>query len=185
MSSSKASTNEKELAFIEKCIIRTMRKFRESPGAFWSEDDAGCYLKGLLLKGRLFKSRRVGNVFLSFPTRNTYDRGEDGVLVASPTGKSEYFGLVGWASVVPTTGSHLTQRLSFAVALKNFAVIPDGWAAQIRNELLKLSDEANEVPPRGRFFLLLTAQPTTLLREKMNALFAEFPSVRCYQQLAQ
>jgi len=183
--SSKTSTNEKELAFIEKCIIRTMRKFRESPRAFWSEDDVGCHLKGLLLKGRLFKSGRGGNVFLSFPTRNTYDRREDGVLFTSSTGKSEYFDLVGWASTVLTTGSHLTQQLSFAIALKHFAVIPDGWAAQIRNDLLKLSDEANDVPPKGRFFLLLTAQPTTLLREQMNALFAEFPSVRCYQQLAQ
>ena len=182
---SKASTNEKEVAFIEKCIIKTMRKFRESPKSFWSEDDVRCYLKQLLLKGRLFKSGPLGNVFLSFPTKNAYERRADGTLLASATGKSDRFALAGWASAVPTTWSHPTQRLSFAVELKCFPIIPEDWPVQIRNALLKLSDEANEIPPRGRFFLLLTAQQTSPLRGQLNALFAEYPLVRCYQQLAQ
>jgi hypothetical protein len=182
---SKASTNEKELAFIEKCIIRTMRKFRESPTSFWSEDDIRCHLKRLLLKGRIFTSGRLGNVFLSFPTKNTYERRHDGALLPSATGKSESFALAGWASTMPTTWSHLTQRLSFAIELKYFPVIPEDWAAQIRSSLTRLSDEANEVPVKGRFFLLLTAQQTSLLREQLNALLADFPSVRCYQQISQ
>jgi hypothetical protein len=182
---SKASTNEKEVAFIEKCIIKTMRKFRESPKSFWSEDDVRCYLKQLLLKGRLFKSGPLGNVFLSFPTKNAYERRADGTLLASATGKSDHFALAGWASAVPTTWSHPTQRLSFAVELKCFPIIPEDWPVQIRNALLKLSDEANEIPLKGRFFLLLTAQQTSLLKGQLNTLFAEYPSVRCYQQLAQ
>jgi len=182
---SKSSTGEKELALIGKCIIRTMRKFRESPKSFWSEDDIRCYLKQLLLKGRLFRSGRLGNVFLSYPTRNTYERREDGALFASASGKNEYFDVAGWASPLPTTRSHLTQGLSFAIELKYFPALPGDWAVGIRNDLLKLSDEVNGVPPKGRFFLLLTAQQTSALREKLNALFAEFPSVRCYQQLIQ
>ena len=182
---SKAPTNEKEVTFIEKCIIKTMRKFRESPRSFWSEEDVRCYLKQLLLKGRLFKSGPQGKVFLSFPTKNAYERRADGILLASPTGKSDRFALAGWASAVPTTWSQPTQRLSFAVELKCFPTIPDDWAIQVRNALLKLSDEANEIPPRGRFFLLLTAQQTSTLRAQLNALLAEYPSVRCYQQLAQ
>jgi len=182
---SKSSTNEKEVAFIEKCIIKTMRKFRESPRSFRSEDDVRCYLKQLLLKGRLFKIGPLGNVFLSFPTKNAYERRADGTLLASATGKSDCFALAGWASAVPTTWSHPTQRLSFAVELKYFSIIPEDWCVQVRNALLKLSDEANEIPPRGRFLLLLTAQQTSTLRGQLNALFAEYPSVRCYQQLAQ
>jgi hypothetical protein len=182
---SKVPTNEKELVFIEKCIIRTMRKFRESPKSFCSEDDIRCYLRQLLLKGRLFRSGRFGNVFLSFPTKNTYQRHHDGALLPSATGDSDCFALAGWASTVPTTWSHLTQRVSFAIELKYFPVIPDDWAVRTRNGLMKLSDEANEVPPKGRFFLLLTAEQTSLLTGQLNALFAEFPLVRCYQQLAQ
>lgn len=183
---SKASTNEKQTAFIEKCIIKTMRKFRESPRSFWSEDDVRCYLKQLLLKGRLYKIGPLGNVFLSFPTKNTYESRADGTLLASATGKSNHFALAGWASAVPTTSNHLTQRVSFAVELKCFLTVPEDWPVQVRNVLLKLSDEANQIPPRGRFFLLLTfAQQTSALRGQLNALFAEYPTVRCYQQLAQ
>lgn len=181
----KPSTNEKELPFIEKCVIKTMRKFRESPRLFWSEDDVRCYLKQLLLKGKLFRSGRLGNIFLNFPTRNTYERGADGTLFASATGKSTHFALAGWASAEPTTWSHLTQRLSFAVELKYFPIIPEDWSVQIRNALLKLTDEANEIPPKGRFFMLLTAQQVSLPGVQLNTILAEFPSVRCYQQLAQ
>jgi hypothetical protein len=182
---SKTWPSEKEVAFIERCIVKTMRKFRESSKSFLSEDDVRCYLKQLLLKGRLFKSGPLGNVFLTFPTKNAYERRADGTLLASPTGKSDRFALAGWASAVPTTSSPPTQRLSFAVELKSFFTIPEDWRVQIRNALLKLSDEANEIPPRGRFFLLLTGQQTSTLRGQLNALLAEYPSVRCYQQLAQ
>jgi len=181
----KTPTSEKELALIDKCIIKTMRKFRETPKPFWSGDDICCHLKQLLLKGRRFRSGRTGNVFLKFPTRNTYERREDGTLFQSAAGRSEYFPIAGWASHVPTTWSHLTQRLSFAIELKYFPVIPAGWGIQIRNSLLVLSDEANDVPPRGRFFLLLTGEQTSSLRGELNAVLAGFPSVRCYQQIVQ
>ena len=181
----KTSTEEKELAVIEKCIIRTMRKFREQPRFFWSEDDICCYLKGLLLKGRLFKSGRVGNVFLRFPTKDTYEHHENGTLFTSPGGKRDHFALAGWTSAVPTTWNHVTQQLSFAIVLKHFSTFPKDWAVQIKNEILKLSDDVNGVPIRGRYFLLLTAQQTSLFREQLNSLFAEYPSVRCYQQIAQ
>lgn len=180
----KSSRAEKEVAFIEKCIVRTMRKFRESPRSFWSEDDIRCYLKQLLLKGSAFRSGRLGNVVLGFPTRNTYGRREDGTLFASAAGKSEHFALAGWSSATPTTWNHLTQQLSFAIEPKHFTTIPANWPVQVRNGLLKLSDEKNEVPSTGRFFLLLTAQRTSQLIGQLNAIFAEFPSVRCYQQLA-
>lgn len=185
--SKKSSTGklQKELAFVEKCIIRTMRRFRENPEFFWSEEDVCCYLKGLLLKGRLFKRGRVANVFLSFSTRNTYMYHEDGALFKSREGKNGYFSLAGWASGIPTTRNHLTQQLSFAAGLKHFRQIPQDWAIQIRNELVKLTDEENAIPPNGRFLMLLTTQPTSPLREQLNALLAEFPSVRCYQQLSQ
>ncbi|WP_455363522.1 hypothetical protein, partial [[Eubacterium] cellulosolvens] len=147
-----------------------MRKFRETPRSFWSEDDIGCYLKQLLMKSKLFRSGRLGNIFLNFPTKNTYERRADGTLFSSATGKSDHFALAGWASAEPTTWSHLTQRLSFAIELKYFPVIPEDWSVRIRNALLKLSDEANEIPPKGRFFLLLTAQQTSLLRGQLNAL---------------
>jgi len=181
----KALGTEKQLALIEKCIIRTMRRFRESPKSFWSEDDIRCHLKQLLLKGRIFRSGRLGSVFLSFPTRNKYRCREDGSLFPSADGRSDFFDLAGWSSPVPTTWNHLTQELSFAIELKYFATIPEEWAVQIKNDLTILGDEANSVPQRGRFFLLLTAQPTAALRDRLNALFAEFPTVRCYQQIAQ
>ena len=183
--SAKTSTEEKELAVIEKCIIRTMRKFREDPRFFWSEDDICCYLKWLLLKGRLFKSGRVGNVFLKFPTKDTYEHRENDTQFASPSGKRDCFALAGWTSAVPTTWNHMTQRLSFAIALKHFPTFPKDWAVQIRNDLLKLTDDTNGVPVRGRYFLLLTVQQTSLFREQLNSLFAEYPSVKCYQQIAQ
>ena len=181
----KPATNEKELALIEKSIINTMRKFRESSKSFWSTDDIRSHLKVLLLKGRLFKSGRLGNVFLSFPTRNTYERHEDGSLLPSPTGKNDHFALAGWATSIPTTWNHVTQQLSFAIEMEYLRTMPEKWTVPIRNDLLKLSDEKNEVPLRGRFFLLLTTQPTSLFRGQLNALFEEFPSVRCYQQIAQ
>jgi hypothetical protein len=182
---SKPAPDQKELALIEKSIIKTMRKFRESPKSFWSADDIRCHLKLLLLKGRLFKSKSLGNVFLSFPTRNTYGRRDDGSLIPSPTGESGRFALSGWASSIPTTSNHVTQQLSFAIEIEYFPVIPENWTVKIRNDLLKLSDEKNEVPVKGRFFLLLTTQPTSLFKGKLNTLFEEFPSVRCYQQVAQ
>jgi len=181
----KPSTDEKELALIEKSIINTMRKFRESPKSFWSTDDIRSHLKMLLLKGRLFRSGRLGKVFLSFPTRNTYEHREDGSLLPSPTGKNSHFSLAGWAASVPTTWNHITQQLSFAIEIEYLRTMTENWAVSIRNDLLKLSDEKNEVPPRGRFFLLLTIQPTSLFRGQLNTLFEEFPSVRCYQQIAQ
>lgn len=181
----KASSTEKELALIEKCIIRTMRRFRESSKSFWSEDDIRCHMKQLLLKGRLFRSGRLGSVFLSFPTKEKYERRGDGAMFASAGGRNDFFDLAGWASNIPTTWNHLTQGLSFAIELKYFAAIPEDWAVQIGNDLMKLSDEANGVPPKGRFFLLLTNQATSPLRERLNTLFAGFPSVRCYQQIAQ
>jgi hypothetical protein len=181
----KSSRTEKEVAFIEKCVVRTMRKFRESPRSFWSEDDICCYLKQLLLKGRAFRSGRLGNVFLAFPTRNTYERRADGTLFASSAGKSECFAVAGWSSTIPSTWSHLTQQLSFAIELEYFTSIPESWAVRVRNHLLKLTDDGNAVPSSGRFFLLLTGQQTSQLRGQLNALLAEFPSVRCYQQLAQ
>ena len=181
----KPRTDEKQLAMIEKSIIKTMRKFRESPKSFWSTDDIRCYLKLLLLKGRLFKSGPIGNVFLSFPTRNTYERNEDGSLLPSAKGRNDHFALAGWAASIPTTWNHVTQQLSFAIEIEYIRVTPENWAVTIRNDLLKLSDSTNEVPLRGRFFLLLTTQPTSLFRGRLNALFEEFPSVRCYQQIAQ
>jgi hypothetical protein len=181
----KPATDEKELALIEKSVINTMRKFRESPKSFWSTDDIRSHLKVLLLKGRLFKSGRLGNVFLSFPTRNTYERSEDGSLQASPTGKSGHFGVAGWTASIPTTWNHVTQQLSFAIEIEYLRTMQENWAVEIRNALLKLSDEKNHVPVRGRFFLLLTTHPTSLFRSELNALFEEYPSVRCYQQIAQ
>ena len=181
----KPAADEKELALIEKSIIKTMRKFRESPRTFWSTDDIRCHLKLLLLKSRLFKTGRLGNVFLSFPTRNTYERGEDGSLLPSVRGKNDHYALAGWAASIPTTWSHVTQRLSFAIEIEYFPVTPENWAVRIKNDLLKLSDEANQVPAKGRFFLLLTIQSTSLFRGQLNALFEQFPSVRCYQQIAQ
>jgi hypothetical protein len=183
--SSKPAANQKELALVEKSIIKTMRKFRESPKSFWSTDDIRCYLKLFLLKGKLFRSGSLGNVFLSFPTRNTYERREDGSLLPSTTGKNGYFALAGWAASIPTTSNQVVQQLSFAIEIEYFRGITENWVFQIRNDLLKLSDEANEVPVRGRFFLLLTTQPTSLFRGQLNVLFEEFPSVRCYQQIAQ
>jgi hypothetical protein len=183
--SGKPSTFEKELAYVEKCIIRTMRKFRETPRSFWSEDDIRCYLKSLLQKSRLFRSGRVSNVFLSFPTRNTYHRAEDGAISPSATGDNARFSIAGWSSSIPNTSNHLTQPLTFAIELKYFSVMPEDWLIRIRNDLFKLSDEANQVPLKGRFFLLLTAQQISLLRRELNALLAQFPSVKCYQQLAQ
>jgi hypothetical protein len=56
---------------------------------------------------------------------------------------------------------------------------------QIRNGLVKLSDAANQVPTDGRFFLFLATQPSSQFKVRLNDLFAEFPSVRCYQQFAQ
>jgi hypothetical protein len=181
----KPARDEKELALIEKSIIKAMRKFRESPKSFWSTDDIRCHLKLLLLKGRLFKSGPIGNVFLSFPTRRTYVRNEDGSLLPSATGKNDHFALAGWAASIPTTWNHVTQQLSFAIEIEYLRIIPENWATTIRNDLMKLSDEKNEVPIKGRFFLLLTTQPTSLFGGQMNALFEEFPSVRCYQQIAQ
>jgi hypothetical protein len=181
----KSATDEKELALIEKSVINTMRKFRESPKSFWSTDDIRSYLKVLLLKGRLFRKGRLGNVFLSFPTRNTYEHREDGSLAPSPAGKSGHFALAGWAASVPTTWNHVTQQLSFAIEIEYLRASTENWPVPIRNDLLKLSDEKNEVPLRGRFFLLLTTQPTSMFRGQLNVLFEEFPSVRCYQQIAQ
>jgi hypothetical protein len=181
----KPAKDEKELALIEKSIINTMRKFRESPKSFWSTDDIRSHLKVLLLKGRLFKSGRLGNVFLSFPTRNTYERSEDGSLLPSPTGKNGHFAVAGWTASFPTTWNHVTQQLSFAIEIEYLRIIPENWIVQIRNALLKLSDEKNQVPIRGRFFLLLTTHPTSQLRSQLNVLFEKYPSVRCYQQIAQ
>jgi hypothetical protein len=175
----------KELAFVEKCVIKTMRAFRENPQRFWSDEDVCCHLKGLLLKGRLLKRGRSGNIFLGFNTRNRYRRGEEGLLVASNDDQSERFALVGWSSTIPTSKDHLTQQLSFAVELKHFRSVPTEWIVQVRNSLLKLSDEANQIPANGRFFLLLAAQSSSQFGERLNSLLAEFPSVRCYQQLAQ
>jgi hypothetical protein len=182
---SKPATDQKELALIEKSIIKTMRKFRESPKSFCSADDIRCHLKLLLLKGKLFKSKSLGNVFLNFPTKNTYGRRDDGSLTPSPTGLIDHFALAGWASSIPTTSNHIAQQLSFAIEVEYFPVISENWAVQIRNNLLKLSDQRNEVPLKGRFFLLLTTLPTSLFKGQLNTLFEEFPSVRCYQQIAQ
>jgi hypothetical protein len=181
---SKPVKDEKEVAFIEKSIIKTMRKFRESPKNFWSTGDIQCHLKVHLLKGRLFKTGPLGNVFLSFPTKNTYQHDENGSLLPSVTGKNDHFTLAGWAASIPTTWNHVTQQLSFAIEIEYFPVIPKNWAVQIRNDLLKLSDDANKVPLKGRFLLLLTIPSTSLFREQLNALFEEFPSVKCYQQIA-
>lgn len=181
----KPRSDEKELAIIERSIIRTMRKFRESSESFWSTDDIRCYLKSLLLKGRLFKRGSIGNVFLTFPTRNTYEHSDDGSLLPSAKGRSDQFAVAGWAASIPRTWNHATQQLSFAIEIEYMRVIPENWAVTIRNGLLKLSDATNGVPQRGRFFLLLTTQPTSLFRGRLNALFEEFPSVRCYQQIAQ
>jgi len=182
---SKPATDAKELVLIEKSIIKTMRKFRESPRSFWSTDDIRCYLKLQLLKGRLFKKGSLGNVFLSFPTKNRYEQGPDGSLTPSPTGKNDHFALAGWAASIPTPWNHMTQQLSFAIEIEHFPVVQENWAVRIRNDLLKLSDEKNEVPAKERFLLLLTAQPTSLFRGQLNRLFEEFPSVRCYQQISQ
>ncbi len=182
---SKPATDAKELALIEKSTIKTMRKFRESPRSFWSTDDIRCYLKLQLLKGRLFKKGSLGNVFLSFPTKSRYEQRGDGSLIPSLTGKNDHFALAGWAASIPTTWNNVTQRLSFAVEIEYFPSVPENWAVRIRNDLLKLSDEKNEVPAKGRFLLLLTTQPTSLFRGQLNTLFEEFPSVRCYQQIAQ
>jgi hypothetical protein len=127
----------------------------------------------------------MGNVVLSFPTRNPYEHNEDGSLLPSAKGRSKRFAVAGWAASIPATWNHLTQQLSFAIEIEYIRVIPENWAVTIRNDLLKLSDATNEVPLRGRFFLLLTTQPTSLFRGRLNALFEEFPSVRCYQQIAQ
>jgi hypothetical protein len=181
----KPTTDQKELALIEKSIINTMRKFRESPKSFWSADDIRSHLKVLLLKGRHFRSGRLGNVFLSFPTRNTYERSEDGSLVPSPSGKNDYFAVAGWTASTPTTWNHVTQQLSFAIEIEFLRSMQGNWIIQIRDALLKLSDERNQVPVRGRFFLLLTTQPTTPFRRQLNALLEKYPSVRCYQQIAQ
>jgi len=162
-----------------------MRKFRETPRSFWSEDDIRCYLKSLLQKSRLFRSGRVSNVFLSFPARNTYHRAKDGAISPSATGEYVPFSIAGWSSSISSTSNHLTQPLTFAIELKYFSVMPEDWLIRIRNNLFKLSDEANQVPLKGRFFLLLTAQQISLLRRELNALLAQFPSVKCYQQLAQ
>jgi hypothetical protein len=59
------------------------------------------------------------------------------------------------------------------------------WAVQSRSGLLKLSDETNQVLVKARFFLLLTIQPTSILRGQLSALSEEFPSVRRYQQIEQ
>jgi hypothetical protein len=182
---SKPATDQKELALIEKSIVKTMRKFRESSKSFCSADDIRCQLKLLLLKGKLFRSRSLGNVFLSFPTKNTYCRRDDGSLKPIATGENDHFALAGWAASIPTASNHVTQPLSFAIEIEYFPVIPENWAVRIRNDLLKLSDEKNEVPVKGRFFLLLTTQPTSLFKGRLNSLFEEFPSVRCYQQMAQ
>ena len=162
-----------------------MRKFRESPKSFWSTDDIRSHLKVLLLKGRLFKSGRLGNVFLSFPTRNTYARSEDGSLLPSLAGQNEYFAVAGWTRSIPTTWNHVTQQLSFAIEIEYLRGTQENWMVHIADALLKLSDEKNQVPVRGRFFLLLTNQPTSVLRGQLNALFEKYPSVRCYQQIAQ
>jgi len=181
----KASVAVKELAFVEKCIIKTTRKFRENPRAFWSNEDVCCHLKGLLLKGRPLKSGRLGNVLLGFNTKNTYKRREDGSLVISSEGASERLALVGWSSAIPTARDHLTQQLSFAVEPTHFRSVPADWMIQVRNSLLKLNDEANQIPMNGRFFLFLSTQPSSQFGERLNDMLAEHPSVRCYQQLAQ
>ena len=185
MNSKPSATDEKELALIEKSIIKIMRKFRESPKSFCSADDIRCQLKLFLLKGKHFRSKSLGNVFLSFTTKNTYSRRDDGALALSPTGENDHFALAGWAASIPTASNHVTQSLSFAIEIEYFPSIPKNWAVRIRNDLLKLSDEKNEVPVKGRFFLLLTAQPTSLFKGQLNTLLEEFPSVRCYQQTAQ
>jgi hypothetical protein len=182
---SKPATDEKGLTLVEKSIVKTMREFRESPKTFWSTGDIQCHLKTLLLKGRLFKTGPLGNVFLNFPTRNTYLAEEDGSLLPYATGKNNHFALAGWATSIPTTWNHVTQQLSFAIEIEYFPVIPRNWAVQIRNDLVKLNDEANKVPAKARFLLLLTIPPTSPLRGQLNSLFEEFPSVRCYQQIAQ
>jgi hypothetical protein len=185
LNSKPPATDEKELALIEKSIVKTMRKFRESPKSFCSADDIRCQLKLLLLKGKHFRSKSLGNVFLGFPTKNTYSRRDDGSLGFSPTGENDHFALAGWAGSIPTTSNQVIQPLSFAIEIEYFPAIPKNWAVRIRNDLLKLSDEKNEVPVKGRFFLLLTTQPTSLFKGQLNTLFEEFPSVRCYQQIAQ
>jgi hypothetical protein len=106
-------------------------------------------------------------------------------LLPFPTGKNDHFALAGWAASIPTTWNHVTQQLSFAIEIEYVGAMPENWATRIRNDLLKLSDEKNEVPLKGRFFLLLTTQPTSLFRGQLNALFEQFPSVRFYQQIAQ
>ena len=181
----KPATDERQLALVEKSIINTMRKFRESPKSFWSTDDIRSHLKVLLLKGRLFKSGRLGNVFLSFPTRNTYERSENGSLLPSANGKNDHFAVAGWTASIPTTWNHVTQELSFAIEIEYLRTMPENWVVQIRDALLKLCDEKNQVPVRGRFFLLLTTHPTSQFRGQLNALFEKFPSVRCYQQISQ
>lgn len=182
---SKPSIAANELAFVEKCIIKTMRAFRENPRRFWSDEDVCCHLKGLLLKGRLLRSGRSGNIFLGFNTRNRYRRSEEGLLVASNDGRTERLALVGWSSTIPTSGDHLTQQLSFAAEVKHFRSVPTDWIIHVKSSLLKLSDEANQIPANGRFFLFLAAQPSLQFGERLSSLLAEFPSVRCYQQLAQ
>ena len=182
---SKPATDEKELMLIEKSIIKTMRNFRGSPKTFWSTDDIRCHLRLHLLKSRLFKTGRIGNVFLSFPTRSKYEHREDGSLVPSATGRTDHYALAGWTASIPTTWNHLTQQLSFAIEIEYFPVISENWATRIKNDLMKLSDEGNQVPAKGRFFLLLTVQPTSMFGGQLNVLFEQFPSVRCYQQIAQ
>jgi hypothetical protein len=182
---SKPAADAKELAFIEKSIIKTMRKFKESPRSFWSTDDIRCYLKLQLLKGRLFNKGSLGNVFLSFPTKSRYEQRGDGLLAPSLTGKNGHFALAGWAASISTTWNHMTQQLSFAIEIEYIPAVSENWVARIQNDLLKLSDEKNEIPAKGRFLLLLTTQPTSLFRGQLNTLFEQFPSVRCYQQIAQ
>ena len=181
----KASVAAKELAFVEKCIIKTTRKFRENPQTFWSNEDVCCYLKGLLLKGRPLKSGQLGNVRLGYNTKNTYKRCGDGSLAISSEGESERFALVGWSSATPTARDHLTQQLSFAVEPTYFRSVPADWMTQVRNSLVKLNDEANQIPMNGRFFLFLSTQPSSQFGERLSSIFAEFPLVRCYQQPAQ
>jgi hypothetical protein len=98
---------------------------------------------------------------------------------------NDCFAVAGWTASIPTTWNHVNQQLSFAIEIEYVRTAPENWMVQIRNALLKLSDEKNQVPVRGRFFLLLTTQPTSLFRGQLNALFEKFPSVRCYQQIAQ
>jgi hypothetical protein len=183
--SGKPAISDKELVHLQESIMKTMRTFRETPDAFWSKGDVLCHLKGLLLKRRLFREGRTGNVFLGFPTRNTYERRDDGTIFASEKGRSERFALAGWSSATPTSSSHLTQRLSFAVEASYSRLMDDSWTVQIRNSLLKLSDDANHVPPSGRLLLLLARQQIPIVRKQLDAILAEYSSVRCYQQLAQ